>query len=43
MHSTYFQAVRQLSNRTDKLYYYNYQHKGSFSLPAAFGIWEVNK
>merc|ERR1719384_52557 len=34
------QTVRQLSNRTDKLYYYNYQHKGSFSLPAAFGIWE---
>jgi len=34
------QVVRQLSGKTEKLFYYNYQHKGSFSLPTAFGIWE---
>ena len=33
--------MRKLSNKTEQLYYYNYQHKGSFSLPTAFGIWEV--
>ena len=35
--------VRKLSDKTDQLYYYNYQHKGSFSLPTAFGIWEVGQ
>ena len=32
-----------MSDKTDQLYYYNYQHKGSFSLPTAFGIWEVGQ
>ena len=36
-------VVRDLANTTDSLYYYNYQHQGSFTLPMAFGFWEVNK
>ena len=33
--------MRDLVNRTNQLYYYNYQHQGSFTLPMAFGFWEV--
>eukprot|EP00092_Neocalanus_flemingeri_P012684 GFUD01013668.1.p1 GENE.GFUD01013668.1~~GFUD01013668.1.p1 ORF type:complete len:641 (+),score=136.04 GFUD01013668.1:337-2259(+) len=33
-------TVRDLTTKTDSIFYYNYQHKGSFSLPMAMGIWE---
>ena len=35
------QVVKDLANTTNRLYYYNYQHQGSFTLPMAFGFWEV--
>ena len=34
-------TVRDLSTKVDNMFYYNYQHKGSFSLPMALGIFEV--
>ena len=34
-------VVREMANTTERLYYYNYQHQGSFTLPMAFGFWEV--
>ena len=33
--------MKDLVNTTNQLYYYNYQHQGSFTLPMAFGFWEV--
>ena len=33
--------MKDLANTTNRLYYYNYQHQGSFTLPMAFGFWEV--
>ena len=33
--------MKDLVNTTSRLYYYNYQHQGSFTLPMAFGFWEV--
>jgi len=33
-------TVRDLSTKVDNMFYYNYQHKGSFSLPMALGIFE---
>ena len=33
--------MKDLANTTSRLYYYNYQHQGSFTLPMAFGFWEV--
>ena len=36
-------VVREMANTTERLYYYNYQHQGSFTLPMAYGFWEVSQ